>query len=337
MSFNRGILVIVLIIFIAGCDSTEPTKVEDENYFDATYLKYNEWYQSSIPVKLKDSLNLSNDEFLKLKANVYWINPLPPDVRLINIIETDVERDLPIPSISISYEPGDRACYNNNQNYIAGDSSWGSVVTNIKNEDKVKFGTNLENVTLSMWVRILQSSNLNSFTMDIGEISEDIIPNNRADYEDLNQNGKFELGESYNEDRGLDQLADSQEPEYEPINNTDPNHDNYLFGANRWNYETINFHEGNGIMDTEDINGNLVLDTLNNYYSYEISLDTLSNQYLALRYPERDWMQLKIPLNSYFEKTGNPSVNDLNQIRFWFVGNGTGLNVSIAEIKFIAE
>jgi len=116
-------------------------------------------------------------------------------------------------------------------------------------------------------------------TVDLGDINEDFYTEygglNRLNTEDANMDGVL----TFDEDIGLD-----------GIKHGDPGTILRLAHANidsLGDYPGINGTEGNGVLDTEDLNGNGVLDQLDRYFSYSISLaDTLGKTTTAGCYIE---------------------------------------------------
>ncbi|MBK7264810.1 MAG: hypothetical protein IPI12_00370 [Ignavibacteriales bacterium] len=118
--------------------------------------------------------------------------------------------------------------------------------------------------------------------IDLGKISEDVIPNNRLDSEDkAPQNELIDEGE----DTGLDGYFDPQEQTVFGSQKSDPSNDNFAYNNSPlfdlYNYFNINGTEGNAqltdigrVPDTEDLNRNGVLDQANSYFRYEIPIDT---------------------------------------------------------------
>lgn len=76
-------------------------------------------------------------------------------------------------------------------------------------------------------------------------------------------------------------------------------------------YPFINGTSGNGILDTEDLNGNGVLDMLNRYYQFSISLNSLDyeSEY-------NGWRLYRIPIDSGTIKTDSATKPDLRRVSF---------------------
>src|SRR5690606_30905662 len=99
--------------------------------------------------------------------------------------------------------------------------------------------------------------------VDLGRISEDVIPNRRLDTEDADNNDAMDTNGE--EDTGLDGIKDGEERSRYPDLGNDPSADNYFLptgtGRSLFDYQNVNNTEGNFISidasrtpDTEDIN-----------------------------------------------------------------------------------
>jgi cell surface protein SprA len=184
--------------------------------------------------------------------------------------------------------------------------------------------------------------------IDLGQISEDMIPNvkapqnKRLNTEDTQggiRNGLLDDGE----DIGLDGVDAKDPADYweitgnnqrdwgEPISFDDWF---YLFENERDRYDTgagtVNGTEdskkdgteGGGTIrpDTEDINNNGDVDLVNNYFSYTFDLDTSSTD---IRYfqggNKNGWKLYRIPLADG-KKEGDPSLSRVEYVRLWVDG-----------------
>lgn len=322
---------IVLIFQIMGCDTTESK--EEFDLLDTSYLKYTEWHQASIPAELKDKLNIHEIEIMNLKALVNWYNLNPSRVRVSDIFD-HTNYVGTVMALDIFYNYTERASYNNNLDYSYSENSWGGLMRNLHWADSDILANNFNTSYLSMWIKTNKVVNPPGFySIDIGEISEDVIPNNRFDTEDSEPRNNY-LDE--NEDSGLDGVFDSEEEFYDINNNPDPNNDNYSHDS--YNFTRKNCEEYNDILDSEDINSNFRLDKGNNYYTYKIPFDNLENSFIVERRNSIDnndaeWIKLKIPLNNFSEKIGEPNNQKLKSIRFCFWGLSENCMLSLVELK----
>ncbi len=186
--------------------------------------------------------------------------------------------------------------------------------------------------------------------IDLGMISEDIIPNSVINTEDgitsavPMPNGMIDAGE----DVGIDMLSD--EEERDPKKNKsgykipwplylekDPSKDNYSFDFHKDDYRRThtdfrfyNNYEKNSIAemgqfpDTEVLNKNngqtISLD--NSYFTYELKLDPnpITNPQIIGGNPEKGWFLYRIPVRKPMGKKGNPSFANMQYIRIWFKG-----------------
>jgi len=185
--------------------------------------------------------------------------------------------------------------------------------------------------------------------IDLGQISEDVIPNQTLNTEDgitdANPipNGILDDGE----DVGLDQWSNEQEKaEYPyPLNlEGDPSRDDFAFDFEKTpsaqteqDFIKFNRHEGNGkyvqtqVPDQEVLNPNngqtIMLE--NSYFSYEVNLDPD-----PARNPQivgggnKGWYLYRIPLRAGYRKVGNPSFSNIQYVRVWFKGGKVRLRIA---------
>ncbi len=212
------------------------------------------------------------------------------------------------------------------------------------------------------FIEIMVQGDLGRVHMDFGSISEDVIPND-FNTEDIlragTRNGVLDPGE----DVGLDGVAKPDPPVFNhprriPIGQDssaaavqfdfwDVNRDGFKNHDEPWSYDdwfypelsdryatagtgTINGTEGSEndqggrIPDTEDINGNGIVDRADQYFSYSFSL--------ALTHPDTalivggnpdinpSWKLYRIPFSTEAADTiiGNPTTSQIEYVRIWF-------------------
>ncbi|MCB5266596.1 MAG: hypothetical protein LHW46_00605 [Candidatus Cloacimonetes bacterium] len=119
--------------------------------------------------------------------------------------------------------------------------------------------------------------------VDLGDITEDFYTEfgglGNLNTEDDNLDGVLTL----DEDIGLDGVEHG-EPGHDPFDLADNQMDSY------GDYPNINGSEGNRVLDTEDMDGDGVLDQLDRYFSYSISLADTTGQ------NHDGWVLYRIPL-----------------------------------------
>ena len=204
---------------------------------------------------------------------------------------------------------------------------------------------------LEIWVR----GNRGKLHVDLGEVSEDLAlpfsenPNGELDTEDKPLAGS-RIGDNIlaiEEDTGLDRDPTSKTRKY-MINRDeqtifrslfstllpvpdDPSGDDWTYEARSSNYERLNGLEGNGlkdgdragIPDTEDINGNTVLDTRNDDWRYSVDLSRDREDGLRAEGTESDnslrpWRLVRIPLrdDAHRRREGGPDPNLASAVDF---------------------
>jgi len=321
----------ILIIMVSGCDISDPSSEEVNEVLDDSYLSYSDWKPTSIPQQLIEYSNISEAILANHKANIFWYNLDPSNVSVSEIFDNE-SNSTNVQGLDIVYSPRNRGFYNTNKSYVNSDTSWAGVMTTIKYDDIIGLTEKFNNSYLTMWVKYQVNNPVNYFLIEIGKISEDVIKNDRFDSEDKNFNDKLDE----NEDSGIDGFFDNDEPIFNKTSNLDPNNDNYSFDDIFYNYQRSNFQENNGMLDSEDINNNKRLDKANDYFAYEIPIDSSQNNLIS-GYGENGWFKFKIPLSEYSYAVGNPSISELTTLRFWFNGKTEDIHLKIAEIKFVTE
>ncbi len=244
------------------------------------------------------------------------------------------------------------------------DSIWGGIMRPLP--------SSYRDQTESKYVEIWMRGKTGNVHLDLGRISEDINGNNRLDGEDKNQTIKTGYVKP-EDDLGYDLLPDKDEVgvyngdtlrynspaslfEKYGLLDKDPAGDNFKYSSGsfsaRQQYRYINGTQGNSALadgnrvDTEDINGNNILDVSNNYFSYVIPVDTLDNKYFVSETQFDDgtptgWKQYRIPLSDFTKMVGSPQMDDIQFARLWLSDfpytDGNQDTVSIARIEIVGN
>jgi len=181
---------------------------------------------------------------------------------------------------------------------------------------------------------------------DIGELSEDIIPNLTLDSEDKPIHGIRNALLDPGEDIGLDGMAGEDPEDWWDLNhngvkneNEPISYDDWQYSAGSHNYDKINGTEGNRRLDTEDLNYSGLLDTLNNYCEYRINLDKSSSDTILINpsLPTNEpygWRTYRIDLSNPTAIIGNPDPLKPEFFRIWIDGVTKRTYIRIATIDF---
>ncbi|HID10354.1 MAG TPA: cell surface protein SprA [Candidatus Latescibacteria bacterium] len=222
---------------------------------------------------------------------------------------------------------------------------------------------------LEIWVR----GGEGILHVDLGAISEDVIPNGRLDTEDKERNGIRNRILDLDEDIGMDGMAGPDPPESEWPDPQEPAHvviedgiphgvpydfwdldgngvrdpgepaswDDWKYRGPR-DYSRINGTEGNkddpdrlGQPDTEDINRNGYLDEWNDYYAYAIDLS--DDVYEVEGTEHNGWRLLRIPLWEGADREGKPDSTRVEFARIWIDGVMGLAKVEIAQIEVVGN
>lgn len=318
-------------------------------------MAYNSWKDISVPTKLPfiNNLPLYNDPKgpqprtfdaqINYKAKSYWFNVTPSDVT-VKEIYGDRKKATPddnfITVLDYRFLPGEKGAYNWFPNLGDRSKNWGGMMKFLSSTANNLIEENVE--FIEFWVKIVRAPANMTLKIDLGQISEDVIPNGRLDTEDKNMNDLVDDGE----DTGIDGLVDVDEPGYDATTNPDPSNDNYAFQlTTNADYSRVNGTERNAksidqgrLPDSEDLNRNFTLDLVNSYFRYEIPLDTnrTTNQFIQGS-GNNGWYLFKIPLKDFVMKEGNPSFSVVEFIRFWVSGANQDVHLRFAEMNLVGN
>ncbi len=250
------------------------------------------------------------------KGRINWYNPLNVKMRQVYDESTlnDSEKDENITVLAMKLFPNNLQqpgleswCYNGIMKYLGNqlDFSDKKYIELLVKVDK--YADTIPNVTLHI---------------DLGDINEDFYTEyggmNFLNTEDKNNDGELTVAE----DTGLDGIADGNPGD-------DPNDNAIIEDANAdGDYPHKNGTENNNLLDTEDLDNNGVLNQLDRYLSYSVSLTNLNqdqNTYLIDYITSTKYMLIRIPLNdiSPSQIVNNstsgvqPSLNKISYARIW--------------------
>ena len=212
--------------------------------------------------------------------------------------------------------------------------SWGGIQKGLS--------SGYSNQTESKFIEVWVKGDYGVLHIDMGQISEDIIPNNRLNTEDKMVNGIRNGVLDDNEDIGLDGMKGVDPADYWDINLNGIQDDGEPTSWDDWassnegaNYSKVNGYENNEndgtrLPDSEDMNGNGDVDLRNDYFEYTISLykDHPDTSYITGKSinnetgEDNEWRQYRIPLldEEKMTKIGNPDLSLVEYLRIWVDG-----------------
>ncbi|MBN1433609.1 hypothetical protein JW921_02545, partial [Candidatus Fermentibacterales bacterium] len=219
--------------------------------------------------------------------------------------------------------------------------SWGSIMRCLD-----RYGVDFSRKThIRLYVRC--TSDQAELYLDLGEaidedswwrarVGDDLqwMANGTLDTEDADGSGELDSSE---EDTGYDHRFSPQEPGYSPSND-DPNQDDY---ATDISSRSINGTEGNGVLDTEDLNGNGNLDRANTFFRVRIPLD--DPDYILEENPENGWKLIEVPLNDSTlvfvpqHVTGEPTWEKVCFARLWVSGFVQSDTLQIYDLSMVGN
>jgi len=336
---------------IAGDDGKSIAFIDDFEGSKRTIpigISYTGWKDLSVPDELPVIGADDKIDQMQHKGKSYWFNHQPPDDESRSIWpEKEVTNDnSKVSVLDYLFKPGKRGMYNSEPELNDPSLSWGGMMkllsssANNLEEEKIE--------AIELWIQIINAPDNAKFNIDLGQISEDVIPNSRLDTEDKNFNDLIEEGE----DTGIDGLRNIEEDGYDAASNPDPNGDDYSYTPSSGiirniDFENINGTEGNAVLtdvgkfpDTEDLNRNGNLDRIDSYFRYEIPLSTDStrNPFVAGGgTTPQQWYQFKIPLKDFTSKVGDPTFSVVEFVRFWMSGVSDSVHIRITDFNLVGN
>ena len=303
-------------------------------------VNYTGWKDISPPDQVAGLENLTKRQMMDYKAKTFWYNELPPRLLVQEIWpeKTAARGDEFVTALDLVFDPTKRGQYNYSPKLDNPNLLWGGAMRLLSPTANNLLIENIE--FIEFWFNPIEIDQNAALFIDLGLISEDIIPNNILDTEDKNGNGLLDPGE----DTGLDGKKDSEEPGYDPTTNPDPSGDNFAYNFGSLDYSNINGTEGNGLLsdagqfpDTEDLNRNNTLDLLNSYFRYRIPLDTnrANNPFIVSN--NKRWYQIRISLKDFAAKVGNPSLSLVEAIRMWIGGSSKRVHLRFVEMNLVGN
>jgi cell surface protein SprA len=301
----------------------------------------NGWKLSTCPTTSnRDSI----DAYLAKRGHLIWYNPYEK-VQIQEIwpdreVTTNMGGSTLTDVLSMEFQP------NPSDSLEDKAESWGGIQKGLS----PGYFDQTDSRFLEIWVDV--TYNLGRMHIDLGQISEDVIPNQQWDNEDKKPVGgiRNELLDD-EEDTGLDGMFGPDPPLFHPheyavvVNGTASPYDfwdingdgikqsNEPWSYDDWHYESgssdysrTNGTEGNkndGTViypDSEDLNRNSDVDLNNNYFEYTFDLDSTSQDTMYIvggKTNPYGWRQYRIPLSEPSSVTGNPDWMRVEFARIW--------------------
>lgn len=254
--------------------------------------------------------------------DVWWYNPRNTVTRGdINPDLTEEERKKFVSIMEVALRNGSTTDENSM-------NAWGGIMRIVS-----KTGLDLkERKFFEVWVNDY-NRNRGKMHIDMGLLSEDAMwswdePNGQLDSEDkVPRDGKLDDSGSEgpnDEDSGLDGMFNYEETG----GGSDPHGDDWSYNEdNKEDYSRINGMEGNGFLDTEDLNGNGKVDDEKAYFRFTVDFE--SREYLAANGTQdanTNWSLYRIPMAKAVEETlsTDPTFDKgVKYVRIWFEDLGT--------------
>ncbi len=211
-------------------------------------INYTGWKDLSVPEELNGIGGLPRDQRMGYKGKSFWYTVSPSDVVVDSIYagRKQVARsEQQLNVLDYVFLPDTPGSYNGDPTLQNKQLNWGGMQRLLSSTANNLIEQNIEFIEFWMRIEPLTPSDA-VLNIDLGVISEDVIPNNILNTEDKNNNQAIDEGE----DTGIDGIFDSDERTFYPSTKSDPAVDNFLFEGNPisiFDYLNINGTQGNSI------------------------------------------------------------------------------------------
>ncbi len=320
-----------------------------------------QWQHSSSPED--PAIDSSAEVRQNYRAKMFWYQYFIPRVPLRDVYPENKSYQQGrqnINPLNIVFEHSHRGIYNKNPEFLdpinPNYDPANDFASNPANKPKIwagmtrllsSFNTNFDNENIE-YIEVMMKVNqwdpqATKMFIDLGQISEDIIPNGINDTEDgITERNPFPNGIiDAGEDIGIDAVNDEAEKEGYPFplnSENDPARDNYKFNFNKRDeerkeedFEFYNNFEGNARVselgqfpDKEALNPNngQSINMDNSYFTYEVNLlpDPDNNSQIVGGNPDKRWFLYRIPIRKPSGFVGNPQFSNIQYIRVRFQG-----------------
>lgn len=288
------------------------------------------------------------------ELSFFWYNPKDEDKLTKEEIYLDVpgdEKNDKVNTLDIVFKPAiNEEAFDDASLDFQPEDSWGGVMRYLHHS--------YQDFREVKYIEFLVSADRNiTLNFDIGELSEDVIPNSNLDSEDANRNNVLDIGTN-TEDTGLDGMRDTGGfyplEEFDPDNprerlpyeffsfdnhptesNGDPVADSQL--DNYWDFIKT---EGNGKLDSEDLDGGGNLDTSVKAYRYTVNLRTNpvfgENYVVSTSYRQGSRFALyRIPIEEFSDILNQaPDISKMKYMKIW-VNNSSEAQYS-TKVNFVS-
>lgn len=284
-------------------------------------IMYKSWKRASKPT------NTFFDHTFQERGFLFWYNPYNKiDVRNIwPNKETSNTEDNGINILNIVLDPEVNGI-TGHETKVDPRQTWGGIMKPLYSGSY--------NQTKSKYIEIWAKGETGTIQIDIGKISEDIDNDFRLDTEDgcdtlikKMKNDMIDEKSGRTEDIGINLLTDEEEIAL----GWDPKIDNFIRDTENQNSNNAeyryyngtenNAEETNNYPDTEDLNRNAKVDVLNDYFTYELNLEStpwIISETETDNGVKTGWKLYRIPLNKAVDSTGNANLAHVEFMRLSF-------------------
>jgi cell surface protein SprA len=307
------------------------------------------WTVSSIP---------EDDQIEMLRGRLRWWNPNTREQ--VPVKEVFPEREVnsqvanTLQSLVLEFTPD--SSHDDPDSTWHKERSWGGVMRYLgeaySDQSRAQF--------LEFWIKLPPTPE-GRLVVDLGEISEDALPNGLMNSEDRPNSGQStpsqqrEYGngllDGSDEDTGLDGQRGADPTDSAEWNGPTrprvPSYDDWAHASNSSDFRDVNGtensrnDEGGTFPDTEDLNDNDFLDIANRYFSFNIELNENSPYIVGGQDNVKRWRLFRIPLNAtdttLRREVHGPDLTSIRWARLYMTGVTKPTKLEIVQMDIVSN
>jgi len=179
---------------------------------------------------------------------------------------------------------------------------------------------------MEIWLKVEGDKNVN-LNIDFGTVSEDTDDDFRLDSEDLPENLEDDNGDHKIDILDLNKKNLSAKDKYKGNGSLDIGEDTGWVYNGGSGAEFARVGKENSILDTEDLDGDVVLDTTDSYFEFTVPLNAIPSDWIRRENHDSGWIFLSIPIESAVPQGRAPTWGAVKHARIWLEKNEPGTAV----------
>ena len=189
---------------------------------------------------------------------------------------------------------------------------WGSLSHSIS-----ATGSDFSNYQfVELWLKVEGDKNVN-LNIDLGTVSEDTDEDFRLDSEDLPEGLADVNGDHKIDILDLDKKNLLEKDKYKGNGSLEFSEDTGWIYNSSDGVEKARVGKDNSVLDSEDLDGDVVLDTVDSYFEFTIPLNEIPSEWIRRENSNSGWIFLSIPIEAAIPQGRAPNWGVVKHARIW--------------------